>query len=113
EVVPAILGRLDAVTDEHDFGALDGSLFGLHTARRDVLVPPREGQCFSVALEGPGRRHGALHTDELDLLLPGRAAARRYAERRELAGEVRARRAVPARGRAASFEFVRRDLGDV
>ena len=70
-VVPAVLGRLDAVTDEHDLGVFDRGLLGLHAAVGDELVPESEVDAVAAArTEGPGFGHGCVDADDVERLLP-------------------------------------------
>src|SRR5690606_24953055 len=70
EIIPAVLGRLDAVAHEDHFGILDRCLLALYTAAGDVLVPPFERSALAILAEAPLLWHLRLDADDVEGLLP-------------------------------------------
>ena len=113
EVVPLVLGRFDAVAHEHQARVLDLRARLLHAAARDVILGPLECDVAALAGEIPGRRQLRRHADDVDGLFPAAVfAAGLEAQRFELAGEIKPRQRVAARGRTAAFEFVGGEKAD-
>ncbi len=114
EVVPVVLGRLDAVADEHDLRVLDRRARRLHAARRDEV---------GVALEVDASRRRA-RTSTSRARPPSRRRARpaaptsrsrRRARSRAFASslrEIRARHLVAGGARRAADVAVVGDLRD-
>ena len=71
EVVPVKLRRLDAVTDEHQLGIVDGDILFLQPADGDVVLAPGKADALPATLEAPAFRELPLDADDVERLLPG------------------------------------------
>ena len=113
EVVPLVLGRLDAVADEDQLGVLEAGGRLLHAAGADVVVPPLQVDGLAAGLEAPGLRHVGLDADDLEGLLPLAVGEDRLvAEELESRGEIELRGLVATAGRPAPFQQVVRQEAD-
>ncbi len=111
EVVPLVLGRLDAVADEDHLGVahVGGGL--LHAAAGDEVVPPLQGEGLaaglSTGLEVPGLRHLGGDADDLERLLPASVLGSRLeAERFHARRKIEPRQLVAAAGRSPALQLV-------
>ena len=113
EVIPFVLGRLNSVADEDEFGVLDRRTLLLNAARSDVLVPPAKRDRLAALVEGPDVGRRRVHPDDVERLLPGVVAGGRHVPHffelgdQETAGE----RIALAAGTATRI-FVAGELGD-
>ncbi len=113
EVVPAVLGSLDAVADEHEFRAIDPALLALHTAAGDVVVRPFQVDVGGMGVERPRGRKGRFDADDIERLLPlSVGAGWLVAERFELRRQIQARQLIAPGGRRAALECVRGEKAD-
>ena len=77
EVVPLVLGRFDAVADEHEAGVVDGGGRRLHARAGDVVVGQLEIDVAVLALERPHGRQLRRGADDVDGLFPAALLAAR------------------------------------
>ena len=107
EIVPLVLGRLDAVAHEHELGVLDAGGGFLNFAEDDVIVPPLELDRLVPGLEIPSLGSVRFDAHHFDRLLP-RATGSAGLEAEQLEGgrEIEAGRLVATAGDAAALQQI-------
>jgi hypothetical protein len=108
-IVPAALGRVDAVADEHDIAVLDVDARRHAIGADHHLRPVGEAQRLGAAGEGQRADVPGFQLDERHVLEPAAIVAGLQARRLELLDEVSQRLRLAGRARLAAFELVRRE----
>ena len=113
EVVPVVLGRLNAVADKDQLGVVDRGGLLLDTTRGDVLVPPRQGNRLAALAKGPGFRHRGVDTDDVEGLFPGAVSStRRITHLFEFGDQVLTRHRIALAAGTATAVFVACEFRD-
>src|SRR5262249_42037434 len=107
EIVPLILGRLNAIPDEDDFRSFDARLLLIDAAGSDEVGVVVERNASIVAHEGPLIRRAAGDADERKRLFPHAwAGARLQADELHRAGNVETRERVALGSGSAAGESI-------